>query len=122
MHSGARMRATVLLCWLLFVGRHGRLPAAILCAIGLIGGCRPQADTIELATNGESTAAIEDLSAEWARLVEQARREARPRIDSDLALGDAELGMLAGMTHLREIALSKAAVSDQALDAIESLS
>jgi hypothetical protein len=102
---------------------HALLTAVALCTIGLAIGCRPVADPSQLASNAASEAATaENRQLQWKQLVEQARREEWSRIESVLPLGDAELAMLADMQHLREVALPKAAASDNAFDAIASLS
>ena len=102
---------------------RSKLAVVSVCALGLVSGCQRAADTNEPAANAVNTAATPEAQrAEWIKLVEQARREDWSRIESDLALSDDDVAQLAGMKKMREIKLPRAAVSDQALEAIDSLS
>jgi hypothetical protein len=93
------------------------------CVFAFVVGCERGSTLKQLPSSGSVGAhSAETYRQHWDKLVEQARREKWTRIETDLPIGEAELTSLTGMTNLRELALPKAAASDQSLDAIASLS
>jgi Leucine-rich repeat (LRR) protein len=93
-----------------------------ISALAIISGCRPAESISEPATDASVAAtATENQRADWNELLELARNERWTRLESDLPLTDAEVAELADLTHLKEIALTQADVSDSALNAISVL-
>ena len=91
-------------------------------ALAIISGCRPIESMNEPATDASVAATpTENQRVPWDKLLEQARDERWTRLESDLPLTDAEVAELADLTHLKEIALTQADVSDSALNAISML-